>query len=87
MNDDEKRCPRCAETVKKQAAVCRFCQYNFSRPAGEYAPPPQQPNVVYTSPPKNSFQSCMGCVGIGVAIVGGVFFFADIVDKVTKATG
>ncbi len=27
---DEKRCPRCAETIKKVAAVCRHCGHTFS---------------------------------------------------------
>lgn len=27
---DDKPCPRCAETVKRAAAVCRFCQYDFA---------------------------------------------------------
>jgi hypothetical protein len=26
---DEKTCPKCAETVKQAAAVCRYCSYNF----------------------------------------------------------
>lgn len=25
----EKQCPRCAETVKDEAKVCRFCGHNF----------------------------------------------------------
>lgn len=85
MNDDEKRCPRCAEIVKKQAAVCRFCQYNFSRPAGEYAPPSDRPQVIYTAPQKNSFQSCMGCVGVCAAVFAGILVLANVLDAVTKA--
>lgn len=25
-----KKCPRCAEVVKRDAAICRFCSYDFS---------------------------------------------------------
>jgi hypothetical protein len=28
---ETKRCPRCAERVKKEAAVCRFCGYEFQK--------------------------------------------------------
>jgi hypothetical protein len=34
-----KKCPRCAEIVKDEAAVCRFCQHDF-------AAPPVQPLAV-----------------------------------------
>ena len=27
----EKRCPRCSQLVKAEAAACRHCQWNFSR--------------------------------------------------------
>lgn len=30
MEADEKKCPRCAETVKTDAQVCRFCSYDFA---------------------------------------------------------
>lgn len=28
--EDAKSCPRCAETVKKAAKVCRYCNYEFT---------------------------------------------------------
>lgn len=30
LSADEKTCPRCAETVKAAALVCRFCGHNFA---------------------------------------------------------
>jgi hypothetical protein len=37
---DEKICPRCAESVKAQALVCRFCGFEFASPAAAAALPP-----------------------------------------------
>lgn len=33
-----KRCPRCAEVVREQAEVCRFCQHEFAYEAGPISP-------------------------------------------------
>lgn len=35
---DDKVCPRCAETVKAAAAVCRYCGFDFEIPAEKQAP-------------------------------------------------
>lgn len=32
-----KKCPRCAETVRKDATVCRFCDYHFEAPPASQA--------------------------------------------------
>lgn len=32
MEHDEKLCPRCAETVKAAALVCKHCTYEFGKP-------------------------------------------------------
>lgn len=34
MESDEKVCPRCAETVKAAALVCRYCTHEFAPPTG-----------------------------------------------------
>ncbi len=52
MNSDEMPCPICAETIKRNATVCRFC--SAKSVFGTWLRAQQRPN---------SFQSCMGCVG------------------------
>lgn len=38
MNDDEKVCPRCAETIKRAAVVCRYCGHEFEPEVAEALP-------------------------------------------------
>lgn len=66
MADDEKTCPKCAETVKAAATVCKHCGYNFADPRGT-AP-------ADTAKPKGSLgrNVGIGCIGLValVAIIG-----------------
>lgn len=60
----EKTCPQCAETVKAEAKICRFCSYNFETdtPAGTYvgAVPPQKKRVG---------KGCLVILGIIVVLI------------------
>jgi hypothetical protein len=51
-----KKCQQCAELVQMDARICRFCNFDFvtKSPA---------------KPPKNSFQSCLGFIGIALAVI------------------
>jgi hypothetical protein len=31
FNQSEKQCPKCAEAVKQEAKICRFCGHNFEQ--------------------------------------------------------
>lgn len=69
MNDDEKICPRCAETVKKAALVCRYCGHEFE------TPPKTQPPRQFVKPPppddsksKQARNGLLGCLGLIVVL-------------------
>lgn len=45
MNPDEKECPDCAEIIKRNAKVCRYCGYRFGESDMEEAPDAAEPTV------------------------------------------
>jgi ribosomal protein L40E len=71
---EEKVCPKCAETIKRAAVVCRFCGHEFML---QRARSPQS-STTYIGPKRNSFESCMGCIGIGLLILFGLFVLGSM---------
>ena len=62
MEADEKTCPRCAETVKAAAKVCRFCGHEFDTnealaAEAEVVPPKDEKN-------KNTAVGCLVVLGV-----------------------
>jgi len=57
MNSDEKQCPRCAETIKAAATVCRHCGHDFEQPVGK--------------PPRKGRGRAFGCL-IAFALLCGI---------------
>jgi hypothetical protein len=61
----EKTCPQCAEKVKAEAKICRFCQYNFETGAnGDVKVAPVPP-----AKKKGLGKGCLVIVGIIVVLM------------------
>ena len=61
----DKTCPQCAETVKAEAKICRFCNYNFETGTpGDTRAAPVQP-----AKNKGLGKGCLVVLGIFVVLV------------------
>jgi hypothetical protein len=73
MESDEKTCPRCAETVKEAALVCKHCNYEFGTPVVAAPAAPVQQALAPIAPPKKKHPFLIGCASIvGILLLLGV---------------
>ena len=70
VDEGDKTCPRCAETVKAAAKVCKHCGHEFEviTPVGVATPPPKP----------------WGCLKTGAAIIGGFFLLLVVIAMFSK---
>jgi hypothetical protein len=80
MESDEKKCPRCAETVKAEAKVCRHCGYDFATGAapGAAAAPPKK---------RGAGSKVLGCVGLAIVILIILAVIGSNMDPASKTSG
>ncbi|WPZ03081.1 zinc ribbon domain-containing protein [Blastomonas marina] len=76
MESDERKCPECAETIKKDAAVCKHCGHRFRSPNPSDGPRTEGEKKV-------AKYSRIGCAGVVVAVIG-LFALVDFPDPPSR---
>lgn len=83
MNDDETTCPRCAETIKAAAKVCKHCGYRIDGTdvaADPHANEPQRNEPLHAPIQFKPWYAVVGVAGL-IAIVGGGVGMAKLMDE------
>ena len=75
MEADEKKCPRCAETVKAEARVCKHCGHEFGAGAAAKAEP------AAAAKKSGAKKSLLGCLGLVALLVVLLVAFAPSAEK------
>lgn len=78
-NSDEKVCPRCAETIKAAAKVCRFCNHEFGEPSVAPTAPMKPPAAEPEGKP--SSKGCAKIIGGFVGVVLLLMFIGSMLDS------
>lgn len=78
MKADEKKCPQCAEAIKKAAKVCKHCGYQFSE---------QEIAAQAEKDRKNTVIGCGGAIGLLLLVSTCVALTSDGDTPTANATG
>lgn len=89
VDHDTKVCPRCAEHIKRDALVCRFCGYDY---AAAVAPPPPSPQHYVPAPNYGTNGYAIASLVLGIVWIGGLgsllaVIFGYMARSQIKSTG